>query len=120
MSLEKLDRNREITKKHREGMSYIDLAKEYNLSEARIRQIFDQVIRQERRQTPDVLEIGLACRELGEPEWMNGRIQWALRQNKLNILNRWRKLSRDDILNIRNLGEKAANIIEYAQNIKRT
>ncbi len=117
MSHEKLDRNREIRAKHKQGVSYLDLAKEYGISEARVRQIDDQVRYQELHKTSDVVEIGIACRELGTTEWMNGRIQSALRQQHLNVKNRWRKLTREDMLKLRNIGEKAADIIEYAQKL---
>lgn len=117
MSHEKLDRNREIHAKHKQGMSYLDLAKEYKISDARVRQIDGQVRYQELHKTPDVVEIEIACRELEATEWMNGRIQWALRQQHLNVKNRWRKLTREDMLKLRNIGEKAADIIEYAQKL---
>lgn len=117
MSHEKLDRNREIHAKHKQGVSYLDLAKEYKISEARVRQIDSQVRYQELHKTPDVVEIGIACQELGATEWMNGRIQWALRQRHLNVKNCWRKLTREDMLKLRSIGEKAADIIEYAQKL---
>ena len=117
MSHEKLDRNREIHAKHKQGMSYLDLAKEYEISEARVRQIDDQVRYQERHKTTYVAEIATACRELEAAKWMNGRIQHALCQGRLNVKNRWRKLTREDMLKLRNIGEKAADIIEYAQKL---
>ena len=117
MSIEKLDRNREIYVKYKSGVSYLNLAREYGLSESRIRQIIDQVSYQKRHQTEDVKEIAIACQEFGATEWMNGRIQSALRQRRLNVQNKWRRLSRNDILSLRNIGEKAADIIEYAQKI---
>ena len=93
------------------------LEKEYEISEARVRQIDDQVRYQERHKTPYVAEIATACRELEAAKWMNGRIQHALCQGRLNVKNRWRKLTREDMLKLRNIGEKAADIIEYAQKL---
>lgn len=117
MSHEKLDRNREIHAKHKRGVSYFDLANEYGISEARVRQIDNQIRYQELHKTPDVVEIGIACQELGATEWMNGRIQQALRQRHLNVKNRWKKLTREGMLKLPNIGEKAADIIEYAQKL---
>lgn len=117
MSHEKIARNREIHARHKQGVSYLDLAKEYRISEARVRQIDNQVRYQELHETPDVDEIKVACQELGATDWINGRIQNELRKRHLNIKNRWRKITRDEILKMDWLGEKAADIIEYAQKI---
>jgi len=117
MSHEKLDRNREIYIRYKSGRSYKDLAADYKVTEARIRQIIDQVRRQNLKQSPDIKEIWIACEKFKASEVMNGRIQNALRRIRMNVHYRWLKLKRADILKIRNLGEKAADIIEYAQKI---
>lgn len=117
LSHEQIDRNREIRAKHKLGMSYYDLAREYGVSETRIRQIDGQVRYQELHQTPDVEEIKIACEKLGATPWMNGRIQNALRKRHLGVKNRWRKLTRIDILELDNIGTKTADIIEYAQRL---
>jgi len=117
MSHEKIDRNREIYAKHKQGMPYLDLAKEYKISETRVRQIYDQVRYQERHKTPDIPEIATACKKFGATDWINGRIQNELRKRHLNIKNRWRKLTRNEILKMDWLGERAADIVEYAQKL---
>lgn len=117
MSHEKLDRNREIHAKHKQGVSYLDLAKEYGISEARVRQIDDQVRQEKLHRDEDIPEIAKACIELNAPKYLNTRIQNCFRYYKVNICNRWRKLTRKEILYFDNLGEKAADIIEYAQKL---
>ena len=117
MSYEKIDRNREIYIKSKNGASRSELAKEYGLTVERIRQIITDILRHNLTHSPDVIEIGIACKELGASEWMNGRIQAVFRRRHLNVKNRWRRLSREDILDLRNLGPKSADIIEYAQKL---
>ena len=117
MSHEKIVRNREIHAKHKQGASYSDLAKEYRISETRVRQIDAQVRYQEIYKGPDIPEIVTACKEFGATDWINGRIQNELRKRHLNIKNRWRKLTRDDIIKMDWLGERAADIVEYAQKL---
>ena len=117
MSIEQLERNREIRDRKLRGESYSDIAKDYNLSVARIRQINAHVRLIDRSNIKEIPEIKLACEQLCISKWLNGRIQTALRVHRLNIRNRWRKLSRKDILKIPNIGERAADIIEYAQKL---
>ena len=117
MSKEKLDRNREIRAKLKQGYSYAEVANEYRLSDTRIRQINSQVLHQELLKPLDVIEITEACKKLNVPKWMHGRIQKALQYRHLNVKNRWRKLTRQEILEFSNIGEKAADIIEYAQKL---
>ena len=117
MSHEKIARNREIRAKRKQGVSYSDLANEYNISVARVRQIDELVRYQERHKIPDIPEIVTACKEFGASDWINGRIQNELRKRHLNIKNRWRKVTRDEILKMDWLGERAADIVEYAQKL---
>ena len=117
MSLEKMNRNREILLKFRNGWSYSDLADYYDVSIPRIRQILDHVRLEEHRRAIDIPEIGIACLELHAYRGMCGRIMSALKNRNLDKKNRWRKLSRIDILKIQKLGDAAADIIEYAQKI---
>ena len=117
MSHEKIARNREIHAKHKQGVSYFDLAKEYKISETRVRQIDNQVRYRERHKTPDIPEIVTACKKFGATDWINGRIQNELRKRHLNVKNRWRKLTRNEILKMDWLGERAADIVEYAQKL---
>ena len=117
MSHEQLDRNREIYRRHREGESYSDLAHEFGITEARIRQIDTQVRHDKLCKSPSITEIELACKKFDAPDWMNGRIQAALANRKLHIKNRWKKLSREEILRLQGIGDVAADIIEFAQKI---
>lgn len=118
MSYEKLNRNREIKRLKLAGASYKEIAHEFGMSETRVRQIIQQVTKDDADQSHYVLEIEKACIELNAPAYLNNRIQNCLQRMKLNKLNRWRKLTHNDILSIRSLGEKAAEVIEYAQKIK--
>ena len=117
MSYEKLDRNREIYGKYREGKTYIDLAKEYGMSTVRVRQIVDQVRRDYLNIPADIPEIKEACKALDVPKWMHGRIQNVLKAKKLHVRNRWRKLDRKDILSFRSMGDLAADVLEYAKKL---
>lgn len=117
MSHEKLSRNREIHAKRKQGASYAELSKEYGVSVTRIRQIDAQVRHQEIYESPDIPEIVTACKKFGATDWINGRIQNELRKRRLNVRNRWRKITRDEVLKMNRLGEKAADIVEYAQKL---
>ena len=117
MSHEKLSRNREIHAKRKQGASYVELAKEYGVSVTRIRQIDAQVRHQEIYESPDIPEIVTVCKKFGATDWINGRIQNELRKRRLNVRNRWRKITRDEVLEMGGLGEKAADIVEYAQKL---
>lgn len=117
MSLAKMNRNRDILLKFRNGWSYSELADYYEVSIPRIRQILDYIRIEEHRRAVDIPEIGIACLELNAYRGMCGRIVSALKNENLDKKNRWRKLSRMDILKIQKLGERAADIIEYAQGI---
>lgn len=117
MSYEKITRNQIIFRSYKQGRSFRELAKEYNLSEARIHQIVDQERYYALRGSPDIPEIELACKMLGYNSTMVSRIQTVFRFKKLGKNNRWRKLNRSDILALYGLGKKAADIIEYAKNL---
>jgi hypothetical protein len=117
MSHEKLSRNREIHAKRNQGASYVELAKEYGVSITRIREIDAQVRHREIYESPDIPEIVTACKKFRATDWINGRIQNELRKRHLNVKNRWRKITRDEILKMDWLGERAADIIEYAQKL---
>lgn len=115
MSIEQRNRNVDILRKQRLGRSYVSIAKEYGLSESRIRQICDHVRREERRIPMDIYEIEFACHELDASQGMNKRIQNALAKYGLDKNNRWRRLDHSQLMEIPGLGAKAVEIIEMAQ-----
>ena len=115
MSIEQRERNADILHKQRLGRSYVSIAKEYNLSESRLRQICNHVRREERRIPMDIYLIEFACRELEASRGMNTRIQNALVKYGLDKNNRWKHLSHSQLMEIPGLGEKAVEIIELAQ-----
>ena len=118
MSHEQLNRNREIYALHKNwGKSYYELSELYGITQTRVRQICDQVRQEKLHRDADIPEIIQACADLNAPKYLNTRIQNCFRYYKVNIHSRWRKLTRKEILTFDNLGEKAADIIEYAQKL---
>lgn len=118
MSNEKLNRNRENYALHKNwGKSYAELSKIYGITQTRVRQICDQVRQEKLHRDEDIPEIIQACADLNAPKYLNTRIQNRFRFYKVNSHNKWRKLTRKEILTFDNLGEKAADIIEYAQKL---
>lgn len=115
MSVEIVARNREIYLKHRQGYSYRDLADEYGISHSRVRQIYERERHEAFTKTIDIPEIVESCNELGALRSMNSRIQAIFRIKGLNKHDNWRKLSREEIISIPALGERAADIIIHAQ-----
>ena len=112
-------RNKEILFRYRNGETFASLAKEYGLSNTRIRQITHQERLNQNKKPIFIPEIQQACKHLNASNGMYFRILNALHEERLDIHNRWKRLPRYRILSIRNLGEKAADILEYAQQIAR-
>lgn len=115
MSIEKLDRNREIYRRHKEGESYRKLSEEYGVSYERIHQIVSKVRERILQDIYYIPEIEKACKELEGDERLNTRIQNAIYNNKFDIAYRWTRLTREEILNMPYIGDRAADVIEYAQ-----
>lgn len=119
MTMPNLTRNKEILFRYRNGETFATLAKEYGLSNTRIRQIIHQERINQNTKPIFIPEIKQACEYFNASNGMYFRILNALREERLDIRNRWKRLPRYRILSIRNLGEKAADILEYAQQIAR-
>lgn len=119
MSLENLKRNKEIFTKYQNGKTHLELAEEYGISRVRIRQILHHERSYNTRERIDIPEIKQACEEFDAPIGMYYRIVNALVENRVDKHNKWKRLSRPQILSIRNLGEKAADILQFAQKIAR-
>ena len=118
MSRERIRRNLDIYRRKRDGESYEELANFYSLSPTRIRNIYQRELMRVNNPGADILEIKIACDDLHATKLTQGRIQNALKKARLDKQNKWRRLSRDDILKIPNLGPHCADIIEYAQKIR--
>lgn len=119
MSLENLKRNKKIFIKHQNGKTHLELAEEYGVSRVRIRQILQQERSYNTQERIDIPEIKQACEEFNASIGMYYRIVNALVENHTYKRNKWKRLSRPQILSIRNLGEKAADILQFAQKIAR-
>lgn len=117
MSRERIRRNLDIFSRRRSGETYEDLANYYHLSTTRIRDIYQRELMRSRNPGADILEIKIACEDMHVTKLTQGRIQNALKKARLDKQNKWRRLSRDDILKIPNLGPHSADIIEYAQKL---
>ena len=117
MTIEKRDRNQEILSKHRLGKTYSELATEYGISSARVRQITQKEQAYQLSKPFPVPEIKQACEDFNAVDGMHFRILNALHRERVDILNRWRKLSREEMLSIRGIGEQAADILIHAQKI---
>lgn len=122
MSIELIDRNRQIyIQKVIERRSYKEIAKEFGISETRVRQILDQ--ERSRRNNyiyppSNYIEpIEIACDEFGATKTTRGRIYTALERNGYLKRSKWRRLSEQDIVNMRGIGELCKNIIFRAQNL---
>ena len=119
MTMPNLTRNKEILFRYRNGETFATLAKEYGLSDTRIRQITHQERINRNTKPIFIPEIEQACKYFNASTGMYFRILNALHEERLDIRNRWKRLPRYRMLSIRNLGEKAADILEYAQQIAR-
>ncbi len=117
MSFEKISRNKDILIKNRAGKSYKELAEEYGISRERIVQIVQRERSLLRQKVNDISEIAKACKDLNADKGMYFRIVNALHEARFDKLNKWKRLNRSQILSIRNIGEQAADILEYAQKI---
>ena len=119
MSHEKIDRNKEILFKHRQGKTYSELAYEYQITPTRVRQIAQHERTHQQSIPYRIPEIEQACQEHDASDGMYYRILNALHDQRLDTHNKWTRLSRGEMMSIRNIGEKAADILEYAQKIAR-
>lgn len=117
MSDLKLSRNEEILRLRKNGMSYKDLAEEFGLSYARIRQICENTRARHRHDRYDILEIYQACKEFDAPYKLYTQIVHALRDAGLDHNHKWKRISRDEFLKLDNIGNKLADIFERAQEI---
>lgn len=117
MSNVRRGRNNQILRMHRDGISYGDIADEFGISDTRVRQICHDTRVREHRGPDDVPAIKQACEELNAAPNMYSMILHSLFEGDLFRFNRWKKLRRYEIIKIRRLGEKAADILQRAQEI---
>lgn len=123
MSKELKERNQLIyARKHRDKKSYKELSEEFGITETRIRQILDQERRKHHRlvnavQDLSIPEIDYICDEMNVSITTRGRIYNALADSDLLRFNKWKSLTRDQLVKIANLGEYSVDIILKAAKI---
>jgi len=117
MSDIKLDRNEEILRLRRDGMSCKDLAQEFNLSDSRIRQICRKTRARRKLGRYDIPEIYQACQEFNFPSRLYTQIIHSIYNAGLNHNHKWKHISRAEILKLDNIGDKLADVFERAQEI---
>lgn len=117
MSIEKIARNKEILAKHRAGLSYSDLANEYEISIPRVRQILQKERAYGLSKPSMIFEIKQSCEDFNAADGMLFRILNALHNERIDIHGRWLKLSREEMLSIRGIGQQAVDILMHAQEI---
>ena len=120
MSDLKLLRNEEILRRKRDGSSYKNLAKDYGLSTERIRQICDVTARRQRNGIYYIPEIHEACEAMNTVPRIYTQIVNALNRAGLIHNGKWKRISRNEFLELRNVGDRLADIFEKAQEIAKT
>ena len=118
MSKELVNRNNDIYFRIKNGESKQKIADEYGITLGRVYQIFYSTHSKKHRRPNDIPEISKACEVLNAPPFMDRRIQNILYRNNYDLGNSWQKLSRKDILKMKNLGNLAVDVIFYAKNLK--
>jgi predicted transcriptional regulator len=123
MSKELKERNQLIyARKHRDKKSYKELSEEFGITETRVRQILEQERRKHRRfantaQHLSIPEIDYICDEMNVSITTRGRIYNALIYSDLLKFNKWKSMTRDQLMKIANLGEYSVDIILKAAKI---
>lgn len=118
MTIEKKDRNKDIFNKHRSyGKTYSELADEYGISSARVRQICQKERAYMLSKPFPILEIKQSCEDFNATYAMYFRIINALHRERIDVNGKWQKLSREEILSMKGIGEQAADILVHAQQI---
>ena len=117
MSDIQLERNREILRLNRQGISYRQLAKQYDISVARIQQICERERRREKEGYANFPELKQAINELNAQPFMYTRIISRLAWNGYLHHGKWKHLTEEEILSIRTFGPKCVEILKRAQEI---
>lgn len=120
MSDVKLERNREILRLKRQGLTFKEIAKKYNISIQRIQQICERELSREREDYADFPELHQAINELGAQPIMYTKIISRLTWNGYLHNSKWRHMTEDQILGIRNFGPRCVEILKRAQEIAKS
>ena len=118
MSTEKIQRNNDIyARRFRDHKSYKDISKEFGITVPRVRQIINQV-RVNRKKLPVnqyIPEIEQACIAMNASPTTRGRIYNVLGAYGYLKNNRWKRLDKEDLSELRNFGTRCIDILLEAQ-----
>ena len=119
MSKELYDRNFDIYRLYKNGVSTKELCDKFGISRTRIHQILAQVRSDlKHKQEVEIPEIERACYLSDSYDGMYRRILNILVKANLHKRNVWKHASRDELLNIDGLGNDLVDIVLMAQTIK--
>jgi transcriptional regulator with XRE-family HTH domain len=120
MSDIQLERNRDILKLKKQGLTFKEIAKKYGVSITRIQQICERERNREREDYPEFPELYQAVNELNAQPIMYSRIITRLLWTGNLHNNKWRHMTEEEILEIRNFGPKSVEILKRAQEIAKS
>ena len=117
MSDVQLERNRDILRLKKQGLTFKEIAKKYDVSVARIQQICERERNREREDYPEIPEIYQAVNELNAQPIMYTKIIRRLQMTGYLHHYKWRHMTEEQILGIRNFGPRCIEILKRAQEI---
>jgi len=117
MSVEKRERNLEIRNQIKSGKSIREVAKNFGLTHARVSEINYRMRYEEDHYGDNFDEIYKACDILHQPYRMASKLIKRLYWKGYGKQHKWTRLTRDDVLDIHQCGEKSVEIIELAQKL---
>ena len=113
-------RNREILRLKRSGVSYKQLANDFEITQTRVRQICEETRAKEKQPIADIFEIKKAIELCNAPDRLYSLIVHALNNHGYLRYNRWKTMSEKQILDLPHLGERCVEIVLKAQEIQRS
>lgn len=120
MSDVKLERNRDILRLKKQGLTFREIAKKYNISVPRTQQIYERELSRAREDYVEIPEIYQAVNELDTQPIMYTKIIARLTQNGYLHNSKWRRMTEEEILEIRNFGPRCVEILKRAQEIAKS
>ena len=120
MSDVQLERNREILRLRKQGLTFKEIAKKYNVSAVRIQQICERERNRARDDYPELPELYQAVDELDANSNMYARIITQLEWTGYLHHSKWKHMTEEQILGIRNFGPRCVEILKRAQEIAKS
>jgi len=112
------NRDGDILKLYNAGVTEEAICEYYDIKKPRLMQIILEQRSKKLHGDPDIRQIDTMCRILGWRENERGRLQSILHKHGYTAFDdKWRELSRNDILAIPLLGPSSACVIWLAQNM---